>query len=94
MAQLEVQLDELKEEQEEAVRSENYAVAEKLKNEMLLVRKKICNLKEDLFDGAVRVSREINAIQDEYYLDESDEVRPAILFIHSINLFSIKIAIK
>ncbi|XKL64071.1 hypothetical protein PGB90_004157 [Kerria lacca] len=72
IAQLEVQLDEMKEVQEEAVLQENYATAEKLKNDILCIRKKIDVLKNDLFNRIISISDRVSEI-DQKYFDENDE---------------------
>lgn len=76
---MEVQLDEMKEVQEEAVLQENYATAEKLKNDILCIRKKIDVLKNDLFNRIISISDRVSEI-DQKYFDENDEVHVICYF--------------
>lgn len=73
LAQLDVQLDELKEAQEEAVLMEEYAKAEDLKMQITNVRNKIGQLKNSFFDRQISVGGD-TGIVDNDLLESLEEV--------------------
>lgn len=73
MAQLEVQLDELKEAQEEAILLEEYAKAEELKLRITNVRSKIGQTKNSFFDKQISVGGD-TGIVDNDLLESLEEV--------------------
>lgn len=73
LAQLDVQLDELKEAQEEAIISEEYAKAEELKIQIANLRTKMGQLKSSFFDKQISVGGD-TGIVDNDLLESLEEV--------------------
>lgn len=72
MAQLEVRLEELKDQQEESVRQEDYSRAMILKTEISSIREKINSVKENLYAKPTSVCDDIPEVDE--FSEENDEV--------------------
>lgn len=66
MAQLEVRLEELKDQQEESVRQEDYSKAMTLKTEISVIREKINSVKENLYAKPTSICYDIPEVDDEF----------------------------
>lgn len=81
IAQLNVKINELKDLQDEAIKSEDFGKAQELKNEISECQDKVLLLKASLMGSFVSSSSEV---MEE---DEDEEVKPKI-FIYNVSLMA------